>query len=447
MRAASLAIALTVLWLASGCASLPGGRFVAGVLTGESLTPGRITQEELRDALIQYASRFEATVIATADTIAAGTQDPVVQRRALRWKLGVTPVANQAAFLSEPEAAYVALLTLATSMRDFLAPGGGGAQIFGEQQQLAVDASQELLTAAVELGDRFLSKRELARVTQDVEKLVAARPMRGEFVAERIQSLVMSTEASGMFDWVTEIPMSPFRALRGVDEGAQAIREFNETAQEMTRTAAAMPNLIRWNLELLAFDLARQGEIAAGLRNFDSLASSAEQLSATAQALPGTLHELLAEAERTGQSLEPLSASLERSATAVAAAGAAWNGLFEEFRKPPADPSNPGRPFDIREWEQTAVQISTAAVELRALLDSVQTVAGSDTLDPPIARLQAQVDRVEIGSRSLVNLAAWRGLQLILVFFVLLFLYRRIEVWLARRRADTLRSPLPRDLG
>ena len=66
---------------------------------------------------------------------------------------------------------------------------------------------------------------------------------------------------------------------------------------------------------------------------------------------------------------------------------------------------------------------------------------------PPIAELTAQVQRVEASARSLVNLAAWRGLQLILAFFALLFLYRRVEVWLARRAADTLRPPLPRDRG
>jgi hypothetical protein len=46
-----------------------------------------------------------------------------------------------------------------------------------------------------------------------------------------------------------------------------------------------------------------------------------------------------------------------------------------------------------------------------------------------------------------VDLAAWRALQLILVFFVLLFAYRRVEGWLARRSADTLRAPQPRDRG
>jgi len=446
MRAAPLRIALPVLLLASACASIPGSRWVAGVVTGESAGSGRITQQELRDALLQYASRFEATVIATADTISAGTKDPLVQRRTLRWKLGVTPVVNQAAFLSQPEAAYVAMLTVATSMHEFLT-AGGGVEAFGEQQKLAVDASAELLAAAIALGDRFLTEKELARVTREVETLVRAQPMRGEFVSEKVQSLVTASESSPIFDWVTAIPMSPFRALQGVDQGAQAIREFNDTAMEISRIVAGMPRLIRWNLELLAFDLGQQGNIADGLEDFDSLARSAESLSQTAQELPERLRELLAEAERTGQSLGPLSQSLERTATAVAAAGSAWGGLVEQLSKPPADPSQPSRPFDIREWEQTAAQVTTAATELRAMLDSLQTFAASDAVGAPFAQVTARIDQVEERSRSLVNLAALRGLQLILAFFVLLFLYRRVEGWLARRSADTLRPPLPRDRG
>ena len=432
MRAAPLRIALPVLLLASACASIPGSRWVAGVVTGESAGSGRITQQELRDALLQYASRFEATVVATADTIAAGTKDPVIQRRALHWKLGVTPVVNQAAFLSQPEAAYVAMLTVATSMHEFLT-AGGGVEAFGEQQKLAVDASAELLAAAIALGDRFLTEKELARVTREVETLVRAQPMRGEFVSEKVQSLVTASESSPIFDWVTAIPMSPFRALQGVDQGAQAIREFNDTAMEISRIVAGMPRLIRWNLELLAFDLGQQGNIADGLEDFDSLARSAESLSQTAQELPERLRELLAEAERT--------------ATAVAAAGSAWGGLVEQLSKPPADPSQPSRPFDIREWEQTAAQVTTAATELRAMLDSLQTFAASDAVGAPFAQVTARIDQVEERSRSLVNLAALRGLQLILAFFVLLFLYRRVEGWLARRSADTLRPPLPRDRG
>ncbi len=209
-RRVGTALGLCLILLLGGCRSLPGGRFLAGLATGD-FRSDRVTQQELRERLYQYASRFEATIIATADTIASNTRDPQIQRRSLRWKLGVTPVVNQAAFMPEPEAAFVAMLTVAIAMRDFLTVGGG-TQAFGDQQQLAIDASVELLAAAVELGDSFLDERELGRVTTDVAALVRAQPIRGEFVAEQVQTLVTTTGTSDTFDWVTAIPLSPFRA-------------------------------------------------------------------------------------------------------------------------------------------------------------------------------------------------------------------------------------------
>ncbi len=428
------ALALLGVFLCLGaCRSIPGSRFVVGLATGD-FSSSRISQQELRELLVQYASRFEATIVSSADTIAAGTKDPVIQRRALRWKLGVIPVVNQAAFMKEPEAAYVAILTIATSMHDFVTHGGG-VNVFGEQQKVAIDASEDLLRAAIEVGDRFLEEKELARVTADVEKLVRAHPIRGEFVAEQVQSLVSSSESTPIFEWVTAIPLSPIRALQGVDQGAQAIRDFNVTAMEMSRIVASMPLLIRWNLELLALDVSQQGDISETLEGFQTLARSAETLSQTAQSLPESLRELLDEAERTGQSLGPLSQSLERSATAVAEAGKAWGGLVAQLSKPPADPTKPSRPFDIREWQATAAQITSAATEMRAMLESVNQLAGSQTLAGPLDQLTERVERVEASSRALVDLAAWRGLELILAFFVLLFVYRRIEGWIARRAA------------
>lgn len=415
-----------------GCSSIPGASYVSD-LAAKTFTPGRISHQELRQALVQFASRFEATIISTADTIASGSKDPVMQRRALRWKLGMTPAVNEAAFLPEPVSAYVGMLTLATSMREYLKTGTGN-EAFGDRQALAVDASEELVTAAVALGERFLNEKELARITKQVQDLVQAQPIRGEFVAENAQSLVNTSAASPAFDWVTAIPMSPFRALQGVDEGAQSIREFNDTAMEMARTISAMPRLIRWNLQLLALDVSGQGNIAAAVESFDSLARSAALLSTSAETLPEDLRTLLAEAERTGKSLGPLSKSLERSATAVAEAGQAWGGLVAELSKPPADPSKPSRPFDIREWEAAATQVSSAASELHTLLESAGTLAGSEVLAGPLAELESRIERLEAGSRDLVDLMAWRGVQLILLVFGLLFAYRFVSHTLESRR-------------
>lgn len=424
-RATTLLAALALVLASGGCSSIPGGNYVSN-LAAKTFQPGRISREELREALVQFASRFEATVVATADTITVGTQDPVIQRRALRWKIGMSPAINQAAFQPDALAAYVAMLTLATSLDEYLTTGGGKAA-FGDQQSLAVEASGEIAAAARDLGHRFLDEKDLQRVTRQVEMLVAEQPIRGEFVAETVQKLVTTSASNPAFDWVTAIPMSPFRALQGVDEGAQAIREFNETAMQMARTAANMPRLIRWNLQLLALDVSEQGNVAAGIESFETLAQSAESLSRTAESLPESLRLLLSEAERTGDSLAPLSGSLERSATAVAEAGQAWGALVSELSKPPADPSKPSRPFDIREWESAATQVALAADELHTLLESAGSLASSDVLAEPLAQLTTRVERLEAGSRELVDRVAWRGVQLILLVFALLFAYRFVS--------------------
>jgi plasmid stabilization system protein ParE len=427
---------LCLLLLLGGCQSIPGVSHVENVLSGRGVGDGRITQQELRDALMQYASRFEATVVAAADQISLGTKDPTLQRFALRWKLGLIPIANEAAFIEEPEAAYVALLTIVTSMHEFLT-AGAGATIFGDQQQLAVDASNDLLAAAKQLGARFLSEKEQARIYADVEKLVKQRPVRGDFVAEGIQNLVNATQTSGVFDWVTALPMVPFRALTGVDEGAQAIREFNETAKRFSRIAAGMPLLMRWNLELLALDLGRQPSIASAIESIDAVGRSADALSQAAAALPENLRGLMSDAERSSKTLLPLATSLERTATAVGAAGTAWANLVTALQAEPANapPAAESHPFDIRDWEKTAAQVTAAATELRALLDSMRTLAAGQEVGGLLDQLTGRVEQVEARSRALVDFAALRALELIVAFFVLLFLYRRLEGWLGRRAA------------
>ena len=91
LRGARIAAVVVLLASLAACRSLPGGRFLAGLATGD-YGSGRISQQELREALLQYASRFEATIVASADTISAGTKDPQIQRRTLRWKPGSSSV-------------------------------------------------------------------------------------------------------------------------------------------------------------------------------------------------------------------------------------------------------------------------------------------------------------------------------------------------------------------
>jgi hypothetical protein len=453
--AASLACLLV---LAMGCSSVPGYASLRRVFGGGT-TGNQFTAEDLRADLAAYAARFSATVIAAADQIASESSDPEIQRRALLWKVRIIPLVEQAGFVLDPEQAYVALFALATAQQQYLRDGAGK-DLFGEEQSVAMDAADDLVGAARNIGTRFLNADQQARLEDQVQALAASRPIRGVFVPETVQAVVSAVAPGGAFDWVIHYPLAPFRALEGVDSGAQAIRDFTVTAQRFNQLLSTMPQHMRWNVELLAFELEQRPTVSSARASLETLAESSADFSRAVALLPenlraqasllmqelearqGELQRTLAEARGlvsdTGgasQQLEPLAAALERTAAKVEEAGVAWGALLAEARKPsPESAGEPARPFDILDYERTATQISAAATELRGLLLEARGLDNEEASDGLVARLAATLDRVEGGGRSLVNLAAWRVLELMLVGFALLFGFRRIEAYLVARR-------------
>ncbi len=438
-RLARISAGLALLAL-TGCQTAPL-RTMRGMLTGKSAAQAAYTEDDLRSDLAQYAEQFQGAITVASDSITSQTQDPAIRRRALLWKIRLIPLVSTAAYVPDPEHAYAALLTLAVSQDDFLTTGAG-ANAFGALQDIATETSGLLVQSIVEVGRNFLSDAELARARADVSSLVKEHPIRGDFVPDVARGFIEATAAGGRFDWIVTIPLSPFRALQGVDTGAQAIREINQTAQRFNQILGTLPQLLRWNAELLVYEIETHKSVESGLESFDLVAQSAQALSAAAQTLPADLREqavllvqqidasqgelrktlesaraVLTDAERTGTTYEPVVASLDRTATQLAQAGVAWKEMVEAVRTPSDDGSKSAdsRPFDILDYERTAEQVRAAATEVRGVLDDARGVGDAAT--------GALVDRL-----------AWRGFQLTLAFFALLFVYRRIEAALTRRR-------------
>lgn len=431
---------------ASGCSVVPGLSTVRGLLQ-MGRTEGGFTEQDLRAETAAYVLRFQSVITASADEILASSGDPEIERHALLWKIRLVPLADEALFSPDPQAGYLALYALAVAQQDYLENGAGRA-LFGPQQGVAVTAANEMVAAGREIGGRFLDPAQQARLQDQVEALAEKNPIGGVFVQDTVQAVVGSIGEGGTFDWILHYPMAPFRAVEGVESGAAAIREFNVTAERFSRIVAAMPQRVRWNAELLSFEIERREAVASTVASLDSLAASADRFSRTTQALPGeirlqleqlfarieggqgALQQTLADARSAGQDLQPLAASLERTAGQLEQAGLAWGALVAEARAPePREPGVPApRPFDIADYERTALQLTDAAKEVRGLVAEVRslTVAGE-----PMPGLE----RLEDAGRSLVDLAAVRVLQLLAAFFVLLFVYRRIETHLAARRA------------
>lgn len=444
-----------LLLLAGGCRSVPGLGYVRNALFSWGGGGPQFTEEDLREDLAGYAARFKATVTATADEIGDASADPEQKRRALLWKIRIVPIADEAAFLSDPERAYVALFALATSQHDYLATGAG-ADVFGDAQPAAVAASESLVVSARDIGRRFLNDPQQEKLETQVAALAQQHPIRGVFVPETVQAVVTATAPGGSFDWVISLPLAPFRALEGVDAGAQAIREFNATAQSFNQIVADLPQRLRWNVELFSYELEQRSMVESARDSLEKVARSSERFSQAVATLPadlreqtsmlfqqldarqGELQRTLAEARGlasdvngAGEHLAPLAETLERTAAQVQQAGEAWAVVIAQAREPgspPAPGQAPARPFDVLDYERTAAQIAAASAEIRGLLTDVRALGGPGEPVPALTR-------VEGSGRTLVNLAAWRSAELLIGFFALLFLYRRLETHLAARRA------------
>ncbi len=374
---------------------------------------GATTESELRDGLGTWASSFASLVMAASDRIRADSKLRDTRRHTLLWQLRVIPLARRAAFLPDAQQAYVSSLALASAQHAYLTTGDGSA-LFGAQHPIAVEAAARLEADALELGSAFLSERQLARLQKQVDELVARHPIRGVFAADALVTGLSESTAGGMFGWVVDLPMAPFRALSGVTDTAQAVNDFNETARAFTETVNGLPHQTRWELELLLYDAEELESLERALAAAESFALGAERISGAAETLPEELGaELAARMEQARGTIAELDAALARAenlagplshvSDRVGDASTQWTELLASMRAESGDAE--GRPFDVREYEVTAGRIAEAGRELRSLVSELRGLdAGA--------------------SQALLDTAAWRAAALILLFFAALAAYR-----------------------
>lgn len=406
--------------LLSGCASLP----FRLPFTGRNGLERGISQEELRDELHAYASRFSGLVSTAAEEISTDSQDTRVRRRALLWSSRMNPAVQEAAFLPNPQLGYVRALTIAVMMRRYLTEGDGRA-LFGPAQDIAVSAAETLEADASSIGTRFLTPSELARVQTEVDDIAGRFPIQGtQFSLVRARQATEAVRSNNVLTEVASLPLAPFRALQGVDTGAAAVRDFNQTARRFATIVSTLPEELRGEMQLLLFDAEELRAVQQSLAAFESAASSADRASLAMEQLPADLRAVLDDQVRSilvdsegtiGQAAQAvaeareLAAPLQETALQLREASALWREILGPHEPGPRESDE--RPFDIREWNTTAQSIGASAAELRGLATELRGLSGS-----------AGVDRL-----------FWRAVALLVLFFALLLAYRVLVARLVQR--------------
>lgn len=463
-RTAWIGLLVLLCFTILGCETQPTADRVGPSAAGVT----RITEAELQDELAEYADRFSGLITATANDIAANSPQRSIRKTTLLWKLKMVTPLQDVIFGADPQAAFLDAATLTVQMRKYLeSPESDGATLFADAQPQAVAVCLRLEDDIFRIGALFLNEQQLQTLRTEVEAFSDANPIRGTFSLSSGRATSTSEARSGGgLDWVTKIPMSPFRALEGIDAGASAISDFNTTANQFSQIVEDLPQQTRWQIELLWYELEERESVASALQSFNTIAESSKSLALTTQNLPteireqlnlafddletrqDTLHATMAEARETLTALDEtvtsattMIESLNEASAGITRAGEAWRktiGAVNELTQAagPKDPSVETPPFDIGEYTMAADRLTAAAGELRALLAETRDALKADEVS---ALSNTTLQDAERRGRSVTDHAAWRVLQLMAIAFVLLVFYRLIASRLSRRQPQTSR--------
>jgi len=428
-----LAAALLVALVAPGCRTV---RKLTGSGSGSASSSG-ISAEEIRERLVAYSGVFSLAISEAADRVASESGDPEVRRNAIQLKLGVIPLVRRFAFLEEPRTAVLAIWAVDLQTIFHLSEGEGG-DAFGDYQDVVLETARSLEEEIERIAASFIPEDELAKTRDEIREFARAHPMGTQFTVDPTQLAVTLEDLRGSFLSVLEIPLSPFRGLRGIDEGAQAIREVSDMGRRLTAVVEDLPDRVRWQTELLLVDLDRNSAIDSALGSLETFSRSSAELAATADALPAELREEVtatleaasptidearsaveeasaavrearaateqvreaADLARTTvaearEAIEDVEALLDPGQEALAAfteAGRAWDATLRTFgetirllsededrsgggdERPPAEPAQEPEPFEIEDWTRATRSATGMAVELRALLDEFRAL-------------------------------------------------------------------------
>ena len=206
--------------------------------------------------------------------------------------------------------------------------------------------------------------------------------------------------------------------LAGLDPATAAIEETQRLGERAIYYTQRMPQLLSWQTEVLAYELANQPESTQVLSNANQLAISAGIFAQTAQQLPQLINDQRQAAIQ--QLLDGLtSQETQARQTLVSAGDAATNintaiqslDAFVRYVSAPntnhTTVATNSRPFNVLDYGTAAGQVGAAARDLNALLTRVNQST------PQLAQLGQQTTA---DANRVVNHAFWLGLVLILVF-------------------------------
>ena len=447
----ALALALTGCRIVQTAVDAPG-QTVRAVAPGRK-DKGAIDPVEVQQTLMRFTDEFAAQMIAGLDRLRRGTND-IDPAEALKWKIVI--VTESCSIASGPNAVANLLdMTVFVTVSRITMEDHWQPKVYGASAQPMVEACRSLETNIWGIAGTVLTAGQLEELRQaiaawrqqhpDPEKVMGARAV--GFATEVARAKQADTAAPGsVFGLLGLDPLS------GLDPATREIaltRMFAERALFVTQW---MPNLLRWQIELMSLNAMAMPEVQQVIANSTHIAASMDRFARVTEQLPKQIRtereEILKALESQEKQLTPLVNAVRRTlvagsqmSTSLSTTITTFDALMKRFGVGDTNSAGPpdtnAEPFRIQDYGQTAAKLEAMARQLTELLVTFELTIGSTNLSQLAAQVGPAVQQAQTGGKEIVDYAFWKGVLLVVIVLVAALLYRMVSTRLFANRSKS----------
>jgi methyl-accepting chemotaxis protein len=257
----------------------------------------------LQSQLDEFDEMFTSRTKAAAAEIDRLSGDPKVMKMTLLWRSRAIPALHNILEQPQPMVVLVDSWLLCIRLTNYIETGEA-ANIFGNFQPVALATAKELEVQIQDIARGVLTDELFNQTSDGLRNLALANPIQSGFSRTLMYSAQVKKDQPGLFESVLKIPLSPVRALEGVDRTPEAIYDFSTATRRLTDIVQELPESSRWQLLLLLYDLEETDMAKSFLSSLQKISESSARLAATTEQFSSTLEDSDQNQEQISQTLQ-----------------------------------------------------------------------------------------------------------------------------------------------
>ena len=440
-------LSFTLASLGGGCRLLQTAVEVPAQ-TVRAVTPGQKDKGqadpvEIQQKLLRFADDFSTRTGIGVDKLHTGT-NALTRAEVLQWKIAL--VTENCSIVSGPNAiANLLDMTVFVTVTRMALEEHWLPKIFGEPARPLLEICSGAEKEIWLLAGKVLKGEQQAELHAAIAQWRRENPLPESVLAARAVSFTsgMAKERNATTARVDSVfSLLNVDPLSGMEPAVREIAQTRLFAERTLFVTQKMPTLLRWQMELLSFNVTTIPSVQQLVTNSTQISTSVERFATAAEKLPGQISaeraEILKALEAQEKNLTPLVNEVRHTLAAGSQMSTSLNttlttfdalmkrfGVGETNNATPPDTN--AAPFRIQDYGQAAGQFEQMARQLTELWLAVEETTGSNNLSRISTQLTPVVQQAQTSGKEIVDYAFWRAILLVVFALVAAVIYRLLS--------------------